>query len=281
LGQITSGSISGGSITLSYGEGDGVSEFNESGDVVVARSTDNSANPYNDLGGQSSGSAPAGTVTSTTTVGSALGYFTLGTLTGDNPLPVELAAFEALADFSQIELTWTTASESNNLGFNIYRKASGNDSWNKVNASLIEGQGNASYASDYSFVDSKVVAGETYGYKLESVSVNGLAIEEKVVEVSVPVPDDYALFNNYPNPFNPTTNIKFQLPESQQIRLAIYDVNGSLVKTLSNNRVYPGGEHIVSWDATDNAGNRVATGIYLYQFQAGSFVKTGKMILVK
>ncbi|MEJ2544404.1 MAG: FlgD immunoglobulin-like domain containing protein, partial [Calditrichaceae bacterium] len=115
----------------------------------------------------------------------------------------------------------------------------------------------------------------------ESVSVNGLAIEEKVVEVSVPVPDDYALFNNYPNPFNPTTNIKFQLPESQQIRLAIYDVNGSLVKTLSNNRVYPGGEHIVSWDATDNAGNRVATGIYLYQFQAGSFVKTGKMILVK
>ncbi len=281
LGQIISGSITGGSVTLSYGEGDGVVEFDESGDVVVARSTDNSTNPYSNLGGQSSGTAPSGSVTSTTSVGTSLGYFTLGTLTGDNPLPVELAAFEAMADYTKIELTWTTASESNNLGFNIYKNTAAEDSWNKVNSSLIKGQGTVSYASDYSFVDSKIIAGETYRYKLESVSVNGLVIEEKIVEVTVPIPDQYALLNNYPNPFNPTTNIKFHLPEAQQIRLAVYDLNGSLVRTLTNDKLYPSGEHIVSWDATDNAGNRVATGIYLYRFQAGKFTKTGKMILVK
>ena len=107
-----------------------------------------------------------------------------------------------------------------------------------------------------------------------------MAVEEKIIEVTVPVPNQYALFSNYPNPFNPTTSIKFQLPETQQVKLFIYDINGSLVKILAN-QVYPGGEHILSWNATDQTGNRVATGVYLYRFQAGSYVKTGKMMLVK
>ena len=269
-----SGSISSGTITLPYAGDDGVSV---PGDLRVAQSG-SVGGTYLSAGPATGGSG--GTITSDATL-DALGYFTLGSATEDNPLPVELAAFEALADYSKIELTWTTASESDNLGFNIYKTTAGEGSWNKVNSSLIEGQGTVSYSSDYSFVDSKITAGETYQYKLESISVNGLAIEEKIVEITVPIPDQYVLFNNYPNPFNPTTNIKFQLPEAQQIKLAVYDLNGSLVRTLTSDKIYPSGEHIVSWDATDNAGNRVATGIYLYHFQAGKFVKTGKMILIK
>ncbi|MEJ2053792.1 MAG: T9SS type A sorting domain-containing protein, partial [Calditrichaceae bacterium] len=279
LGAINSGSISGGQVTLTYGSDDGVIEFNEQGDVIVARAS-GSSGPYASLGGQASGSAPNGTVTSTGVLGTSLGYFTLGSSTGDNPLPVELLSFEANANFSNVSLTWGTASEFNNLGFNIYR-AKVNEDWEKINTDLIAGQGTVSSASDYSYVDSKVVAGETYRYKLESVSINGLSVEEKTVDVTVPVPNQYALFNNYPNPFNPTTNIKFQLPEAQQVKLYIYDMNGSLVNTLANNQVYPSGEHILTWNATDKSGNRVATGIYLYRFQAGKFVRTGKMILVK
>jgi hypothetical protein len=205
----------------------------------------------------------------------------LGSQNGDNPLPVELAAFEALADYRQVTLNWTTASELNNLGFNLYRQDTESKTWTLVNDELIAGQGNTSSATDYSYSDAKVAAGATYKYKLESVSANGVSVEEKVTEVVVPIPDQYVLFNNYPNPFNPTTNIRFQLPEAQNIKLYIYDMSGSLIKTLVNNQNYPSGEHIVSWDATDGAGNRVSTGIYLYRFQAGSFVKTGKMVLVK
>jgi hypothetical protein len=268
------GSITSGTIKLVYGADDGV---NDPADLRVAQSS-SAAGTYVSAGGTGTGS-PSGSITSNSI--SSLGFFRLGSAVGDNPLPVELAAFEALTDFSMIQLTWTTASENNNLGFNIYKTTAGDDSWNKLNSSLIEGQGTVSYSSNYTFVDSKITTGETYQYKLESLSVNGLTIEEKIIEVTVPVPDQYVLFNNYPNPFNPTTNIKFQLPEAQQVKLSIYDLNGGLVTTLINNQPYPSGEHILSWDATDHGGNRVATGIYLYQFQAGKFVKTGKMILVK
>lgn len=276
--QVITGSITC-RVELHWGSDDGV-DGDTNNDLIVVQSTNGSDGTYNDIGNFSNGTDwVQSDPTSIRTV--EADYFTFGSLYGDNSLPVELAAFEALADFSKIELTWTTASENNNLGFNIYRNVAGDDSWNKMNSNLIDGQGTASYASDYSFVDSKITAGETYRYKLESVSVNGLVIEEKIVEVSVPIPDQYVLFDNYPNPFNPTTNIKFQLPEAQRIRLAVYDLNGSLVRTLANDMLYSSGEHIVSWDATDNAGNRVATGIYLYRFQAGKFTKTGKMILVK
>lgn len=209
-------------------------------------------------------------------------YLALGTTDiSDNPLPVQLAAFEALADFGKVTLNWTTASELDNLGFNIYRADADENNWQQINSQLIAGQGNTAQSTDYSFVDSKVVGGETYHYKLESVSTNGLRVDEKTIEVNIPLPDQYVLFNNYPNPFNPTTNIKFQLPEAQPVKMVIYDMNGSQVKTLLNNQVYHAGEHVVSWDASDQNGNRVASGIYLYRFQAGSYHKTGKMILVK
>jgi hypothetical protein len=274
------GEITGGSVTLNYGSDDGVEQFENAGEVVVARAT-SSGGPYSSLGGQSSGSAPEGSVTSTISVGSSLGYFTLGATTGDNPLPVQLAAFEALADFGKVALNWTTASELDNQGFNIYRAEADENNWQQINSQLIAGQGTTSQSSDYAFVDSKVVGGETYRYKLESVSNNGLRVDEKTIEVNIPLPDQYVLFNNYPNPFNPTTNIKFQLPEAQPVKMVIYDMNGSRIKTLLNNQVYHAGEHVVSWDASDQGGNRVASGIYLYRFQAGSYHKTGKMILVK
>ena len=269
------GTFSDPQVTLSYNANDNVSVDETSLRIAQYNGTD-----WESIGG--SGSAlNVGTISSSSMTDFSSGYVTFGDVNGDNPLPVELVAFEALASFSQITLNWTTASEFNNLGFNIYRVIDGEDTWYKLNSSIIAGRGTASDKSDYSLIDNKITAGETYRYKLESVSINGLAVEERIIDVTVPVPNQYVLFNNYPNPFNPTTNIKFQLPEAQQIRLFIYDLNGSLVTTLVNNQLYPSGEHIVNWDATDNAGNRVATGIYLYRFQAGNFVKTGKMILVR
>ncbi|MBN2424367.1 MAG: T9SS type A sorting domain-containing protein [Calditrichaceae bacterium] len=281
LGSVTSGSITGGQVTLGYGSDDGVTNFDEEGDVVVARSSDNSSDPYSDLGGEASGTTPTGTVTSTLGVGTSLGYFTLGTITGDNSLPVELISFEAQPEFGKVSLAWTTASEINNLGFNIYRKGIEEESWKQVNDALIPGAGSVSYESGYIFVDKSVIGGLTYEYLLESMSLDGSRSEDMTIEVAVPLPDHFVLFNNYPNPFNPVTHIKFQLPEASDIKLVIYNVQGEKVKTLVAGREYPAGEHMMSWDASDETGRRVASGMYLYRFEAGRFAKTGKMILLK
>lgn len=93
-------------------------------------------------------------------------------------------------------------------------------------------------------------------------------------------PNDFTLFQNYPNPFNPTTQISFQLPEASEVKLSIYNTLGQEVRTLVSGN-FDRGVHSVSWDATNNFGNKVASGIYLYRIEASNFVQQKKMILMK
>ncbi len=278
LGTLTSGSISGCQVKLSWETNDGV---DGSLDNIAVATSSSQSGTYTSAGNSgTSGNSSSGTVLSNSLT--TMQYFTLGSISTDNSLPVELASFTASADFGKVVLDWTTASELDNLGFNIFRRLlAEEDAWEQVNSDMIEGQGNTSQETNYSFVDSKVIAGQTYVYKLQSVSLNGVLADEKTVEVSVPVPTEYALFNNYPNPFNPTTSIRFQMPETNKVQLVIYDSQGRIVKQLIKNKSMSRGEHVVTWDATDEIGNRVASGMYFYRFGAGSFVKMGKMILLK
>lgn len=94
-------------------------------------------------------------------------------------------------------------------------------------------------------------------------------------------PDDYTLEQNYPNPFNPTTSISFTLPLDKTVSLKIYNSLGQDVRTLVNNRAYPQGRHTVQWDANDDSGNRVASGVYIYKLVFGNFSKSMKMTLVR
>lgn len=94
------------------------------------------------------------------------------------------------------------------------------------------------------------------------------------------VPQEFALRQNYPNPFNPSTTISFDLPTRNHVVLEVYDVLGKLVKTLINEEMMPGNMDI-QWDGTDNAGQHVTSGVYLYRIEAGSFTMARKMVLVK
>ena len=94
------------------------------------------------------------------------------------------------------------------------------------------------------------------------------------------VPTDFALHDNYPNPFNPTTTLRFDLPEISDVRLTIYNVLGKRVKSFKMQNT-PAGYHSIRWDATNDFGSPVSAGVYLYQLQAKDFVKTKKMILLK
>ncbi len=131
------------------------------------------------------------------------------------------------------------------------------------------------------FIDSFVKSGESYSYKLESVGYDGWIIVEQIVDVVIPIPEEFVLFNNYPNPFNPKTTLKFQLPQKNSVKLLIYDSNGRQIKKLINNTFYEIGAHTVTWDATDSYGNKVASGVYFYRFSSGNFSKLGKMVLMK
>jgi hypothetical protein len=93
-------------------------------------------------------------------------------------------------------------------------------------------------------------------------------------------PTQYALEQNYPNPFNPTTVIRFSLPKEDHVKLEVYDITGSLVKTILNEAVRVGNKE-VTWDGTNYAGAKVASGMYFYRLQAGTFVASHKMLLLK
>jgi hypothetical protein len=94
------------------------------------------------------------------------------------------------------------------------------------------------------------------------------------------VPGQYELHANYPNPFNPTTTIRYDLPASVNVRLVIYNVRGEKVRELVNTH-QPAGRHKILWDGRNSHGESVATGVYLYKIVAGEFVSTRKMTLLK
>ena len=92
--------------------------------------------------------------------------------------------------------------------------------------------------------------------------------------------DEFSLSGNYPNPFNPETEIKFQLQETEHVVLKIFNTLGQEVRTLINSSFEPG-NHTVRWNAKDNKGQFVPGGIYFYQLTAGNLVQTKKMTLLK
>ena len=110
-------------------------------------------------------------------------------------------------------------------------------------------------------------------YALNSVaSLGAIEIETR--------PEVFALGNNYPNPFNPATTIKYQLPQATDVRLEIFIVVGQVVRTLVADP-QDAGRYTVQWDATNDGGQPLSSGIYFYRLQAGDFQEVNKMLLLK
>jgi hypothetical protein len=94
------------------------------------------------------------------------------------------------------------------------------------------------------------------------------------------LPKEFALDQNYPNPFNPSTTIRFSIPQESKVKLVVYDMTGAVVKTVLNDALSAGNKE-VTWDGTNSNGAKVATGMYIYRLEAGSFTATKKMLLLK
>jgi hypothetical protein len=214
----------------------------------------------------------------------AFSEFLLGSNDPDNPLPVELVSFRGTATAQGVQLTWQTATELNNAGFEVRRKTAGEDfvtiASYRFDPSL-RGKGTTSSTTTYSFVDATVEAGKTYTYRLRSVDYDG-TIHDYAQTVSVEVREpvqarvyEYALEQNYPNPFNPTTTIRYSLKETGKVSVRVYDVMGREVKVLVDG-VQGAGEYSVVMDATG-----LSSGVYVYQLRVGGLLLTRKMVLVK
>ena len=103
---------------------------------------------------------------------------------------------------------------------------------------------------------------------------SGLALENDFI------PLKYILHQNYPNPFNPITTLQYDLPENGLVNVTVYDMLGREVKTLVNQTQEAGYKSVI-WNATNDYGKPVRAGVYLYQIQAGEYISTKKMVLLK
>jgi hypothetical protein len=103
---------------------------------------------------------------------------------------------------------------------------------------------------------------------------------EQVSIIDETLPITYNLYNAYPNPFNPVTTLQYDLPEDAMVNIAIYDMMGRVVSNLVSSQQNAGYKS-VQWNATNNQGQQVSAGLYLYTIQAGDYNQTKKMVLLK
>ncbi len=151
----------------------------------------------------------------------------------------------------------------------------------------LDGDGNKEVVASYLIAGSIDAQDSTGGVPIPDEAKRWLQVYEFGTLTAIDQPwkvitaDDYKLEQNYPNPFNPTTTIKFYLPINKQISLTVYNALGQKVKTLINNELLTAGEHSVQWDGTNNAGQKVASGMYIYELKYGNFKIQKRMTLLK
>ena len=180
----------------------------------------------------------------------------------DAPLPVELSSFTANVNINNVELTWKTATEVNNNGFEVQRKEGSTESgvgrWEKVG--FVHGHGNSNSPKEYSYTDKNLTGGTKFQYRLKQIDNDGKYEYSKEVEVKV-VPKDINLLQNYPNPFNPVTEIKFTLPEAAKVTLRVYNIIGQEVANLVNG-IEEAGFHSIKFE-----GSNLPSGTYIYRLR--------------
>ncbi|MCR4417169.1 MAG: T9SS type A sorting domain-containing protein [Ignavibacteria bacterium] len=195
----------------------------------------------------------------------------------DTPLPVELSSFSASYFNGGVTLNWKTETEVNNYGWEIERskideKTNKPSMWEKIG--FVKGSGNSNSPKEYSFIDNKALYGY-YAYRLKQIDVDGSILYSSELRIFVGNRPQVYDVKNYPNPFNPQTTIRFELPEAGNVRLAIYDITGQLVKVLVDEWM-PEGIHETIFD-----GSRLASGIYISVLQAKDVKVVKKMQLIK
>jgi len=194
---------------------------------------------------------------------------------GDQSLPVELTCFRAVRTGSDVGLSWETASELNNRGFALERRHRNSD-WAEI--AFVDGAGSSSSQSSYQYCDENAGKYADLQYRLKQIDFDGTYEYSRVISPereTEPLPERFSLSPNYPNPFNPVTQICYELTKEDFVSVRIFDIDGREVQTLVD-RNQPPGTYQLAFNAAD-----LASGVYFCQISAGRQTKQIKMLLMK
>ena len=183
----------------------------------------------------------------------------------DFTVPVELSSFTAGSSDNTVLLSWSTATETNNLGFEIERKLK-NQEW--ITIGFVNGKGTTTEIQNYDYVDdySQMPYEGTALYRLKQIDYNGDYEYSEQLAVNLTfVPSEYYVSQNYPNPFNPATTIKYSLPIESTVNINIYNSLGQMIEELIS-ETQPKGDYELTWNAQN-----YSSGIYYYSFEVTSF----------
>lgn len=184
-------------------------------------------------------------------------------------LPVSLLDFSATSKNNSVVLSWSTASEINNSGFDVERKTE-SGSW--VAIGYVKGAGTSYSIQHYNYTDENLAPGRYY-YRLKQIDTQGRFEYSPVVSASVGAAEKFILEQNYPNPFHNETTVRFTLPGKANVKLSLYDMHGRLVKTLVNGS-RDKGTHAVTVRATT-----LTSGLYYYKLETENFSAVKKMTI--
>jgi len=195
----------------------------------------------------------------------------------DGALPVELSSFTAkVLRNGGVQIDWSTKTEVNNYGFDVQRSEidEQNSVWKKI--TFVEGHGNSNSPKEYSYKDNNAQYGH-YAYRLKQIDNDGSYEYSDVIEVNAgKIPNGFVLEPNYPNPFNPSTTIKFALQYEENTTLKVYDVLGNEVVTLFDDETEAGKVYELDFNAS-----ALPSGIYIYTLRSENHSAVRKMVLLK
>lgn len=195
-----------------------------------------------------------------------------GVITVIDPVPVELTSFKVELADNLVLVVWETATEVNNLGFNIERRME-KGNWAKI--AFIKGKGTSSSPQVYIYNDEEHLESGIYYYRIKQIDFNGTYRYYNKAQIEIKNSNSFELLQNYPNPFNPVTSIRYVVPEKSFIQIKIFNVLGNEVATLVNEEK-SGGFYETTFD-----GSQLSSGIYYLQMKANEFQSIKKMILIR
>lgn len=197
----------------------------------------------------------------------------------DTYVPVELSSFTATPREGGVRLEWTTQSESENLGFHIYRSDSEQTGYHPITMELIPGAGTSPTVHSYKYLDRSVVDGSTYYYRLVDISTDGIETYHGPLKVAVPSPGAVlSLEIPVPNPVREEAIIRFTIPESGMTRMYLYDLKGRMERVIFKGEMQAG-SHVLNFDRMDGQGSRLAAGTYVMRLVSPAGMLNRKIIL--
>jgi hypothetical protein len=200
-----------------------------------------------------------------------LGFWYIAEL--ESAVEAAIVSFEGSYSDDAVLLSWKAGIDTRFDGYDIYRAEGNAERFARINPERVEPLEDASYSDKTAF------PGRSYSYYISAVKEEAELFRSQTVRLALP-PRPVTLYQNFPNPFNPSTTISFFIPERSAVRLDIYDTAGKKVRTLTEGIKDPG-KYDLEWNGRNYRDAELGSGIYFYRLLAGSKTITRKLVLIR